>query len=137
MGADQIAEIRPAIAELEADERGRPESAPRFFARFSLADRESPWVEIYLDDETVANLWYPIDAEPLAFLAHRGVALLPGARVVDIEAKLACTLAFDRVSSHEVARFVDRLFLNVFGCDEDYAVDVELRRFTGPASRPN
>ena len=137
MGADQVAEIRPAIAELEADERDRGEAAPRFFARFSLADHPSPWVEVYLDDETVANLWYPIDAEPLAFLAHRGITLLPGARVVALEAGLTCTLAFDRASSRDVARFVDSLFLNLFGCDEDYAIDVEVRRFADPGGRPN
>ncbi|PYR68397.1 MAG: hypothetical protein DMF88_09400 [Acidobacteria bacterium] len=110
MGADQIAEIQPAIVELEADEHQHPDDAPRFFAVFSLAGRDSPWVEIYVDD---------------------------GARVVDTAKGLACTLAFDRCSSHDIARFVDRLFLDVFGCDEDYAVDVELCRFARPGLRPN
>jgi hypothetical protein len=138
MGADQIAEIRPAIAELEADEHHDPDDAPRFFAVFSLAGRDSPWVEIYLDDdETIANLWYTIDAEPLAHLTRRGVALPPGARVVNTAKGLACTLAFDRCSSYDVACFVDRLFLNVFGCEEDYALDVELCRFTQPGRRPH
>ena len=138
MGADQIAEIQPAIVELEADEHQHPDDAPRFFAVFSLAGRDSPWVEIYFDDdETIANLWYTIDANPLAHLTRRGVPLPAGARVVDTAKGLACTLAFDRCSSHDIARFVDRLFLDVFGCDEDYAVDVELCRFARPGLRPN
>ena len=138
MGADQIAEIQAAIAELEADERQNPDDAPRFFVVFSLAGRDSPWVEIYVDDdETIANVWYTIDAEPLAHLTRRGVAPPPGARVVNRAKGVACTLAFDRCSSHDIAHFVDRLFLKVFGCDEDYAVDVELCRFAEPGRRPN
>jgi hypothetical protein len=138
MGADQIAEIRPAVAELEADERRYPDDAPRFFAVFSLAGRDSPWVEIYFDDdETIANLWYTIDANPLAHLTRRGVPLPAGARLVDMAQGSACTLAFDRCSSHDIAGFVDHVFLNVFECQEDYAVDVELCRFAQPGRQPH
>jgi hypothetical protein len=128
MGADQVAAIRPALAELESDQQALGGDArARCFARFSLSPYDTPWVEVDLEEGTVVNLWYPFETEPLAYLESLGVKVLPGARVLEV-ARPACTLAFDRVPSEELARFVDSLFLDVFACGEDYPVDVEVRR---------
>lgn len=69
MGANQVAAIRPAIAELEADEQVRtPHSPARYFARFSHPPHGSPWIEVYLESGTVVNVCYPFETEPLTYL---------------------------------------------------------------------
>ena len=76
MGADQVAAIRPAIAELEAAEASAtPGAAAQYFARFSLAGHECPWVEAYLEQKAVLNLWYPFDAGPLDYLRQLGIGI--------------------------------------------------------------
>jgi hypothetical protein len=128
MGADQVAAIRPALTELESDQQALGASArARRFARFSLSPYDTPLVEVRLEKGTAVNLWYPFETEPLAYLERLGVKVLPGARVLEL-ASPACTLAFDRVPSEELARFVDSLFLDVFACGEGYPVDVEMHR---------
>ena len=129
MGADQVAAIRPALAELEADERTLVPDAPaRFFARFTVPEGDSPWVEIYLEREAFINLWHPSDDDPLERLSGAGVRPLPGTRIAS-SYKPACTLAARRGPSGDLARFVDALFDRLYGCGNDYPLDVELLRF--------
>jgi hypothetical protein len=130
VGADQVAAIRPALAELEDDARQQTAGAdPRFFARCSVPPDGSPWVEAYFEgDEVIINCWYPFDREPLAHLQTLDLPRLPDGRVVDRQ-KPACTVAFGRSSTGIVARFIDGLFMHLFTCGDDYPLDVAICRF--------
>ncbi len=125
MGSDQVAAIRPVLAELEeadAERKGRP---VRFFGSFALPVEGGPWVEVYFDDETIVNLWYPFKEEPLAYLATLGIQPLPGAMVVEITRPF-CVLAFDRVPTIVLAKFIDTLFTEMYACGADYEIDVAI-----------
>jgi hypothetical protein len=129
MGADQIAAIRPAIRELEAAEHAADAGTPAgFSARFGRPGVDEPWVEVYLERETVVNFWYPFDAEPLAQWRRVGIEEPTGIRVLEMHSP-ACTVAFRRTTSREVSEFVDALFLRLYGCGSDYEIDVDLCRF--------
>jgi hypothetical protein len=130
VGADQVAAIRPIVAELEDDERKHPSGAgARYFARFTVPSGRQPWVELYLERETVVNVFFPFEAEPLAWLRESGVEPLPDARVSELTRGLFCTFAFARVPSMTVAKFVDALFMKTLCCGEDYPLDVEIQPF--------
>jgi len=133
MGADEIAAIRPAIAELEADleEHGVP---ARFFARFSLSNQETPWIEVVIEDKTTINLSYPFADEPLQLLQRSAVECPPGLKVTD-RSPNAITFAFARSHTRAVARFIDALFTRVLGCGQEYSVDVSFLRFPPPTPR--
>jgi hypothetical protein len=129
LGADQVAAIRPIIAELEAAGLEQPGGGPaRYCGAFSVANRGEPWVEVYLEQETIVNLWYPFQEDPLAYLVTLEVEPLPGARVADIN-RPSCVLAFERAPSRVVARFIDALFTKMYSCGGDYPIDVAVRRF--------
>ncbi|MEO8361637.1 MAG: hypothetical protein ABI672_16505 [Vicinamibacteria bacterium] len=128
MGADEVAAIRPVIAELEVAALEQPGEPAQFYGSFSVAAPDGPWVEVYLEQETMVNLWYPFQEEPLHYLAMLGVQPLPGARVVE-PAPPSCLLAFDRVPSHVLAKFIDSLFTSMYGCGEGYEIDVEVKTF--------
>jgi len=130
VGADQVAAIRPAVAELEAAEASAaPGARAEYFARFSLAGHDCPWVELYLQQgDAVLNCWYSFEAEPLDYLRQLGIPIPPGTRVLEV-GRPSCLLAFDRPPSRAVAKFVDQLFLQMYACGDDYDVAVELCRF--------
>ena len=125
MGSDQVAAIRPIIAELEAADAEREGRPVRFFGSFSLPVEGGPWVEVYFDGEIIVNLWYPFQEEPLDYLAKLGIQPLPGAMVVEIRRPF-CVLAFDRVPTSVLAKFIDTLFTEMYACGEDYEIDVAL-----------
>jgi hypothetical protein len=130
VGADQVATIRPIVAELEKDEKEHPSGAKaRYFGRFAVPSGQQPWVELYLERETVVNMSFPFEAEPLAWLRDSGVEPLPDARVSDVTRGLFCTFTFARVPSMTLARFVDALFMKALCCGEDYPLDVEVQPF--------
>ena len=130
MGADQVAAIRPALVELEDDEKSHsPGGEARYFARFSVPQKDDVWAEVYLEDETIVNLSFPFQDEPMDRLKLSGIELLPGGRVMDTTTGEYCTLAFHRVPTMTLARFVDALFSQALKCGDDYGVDVSILRF--------
>lgn len=123
MGADQIAAIRPAIAELEEANRG---SEGEFIARFDVPGHNQHWVEVVVG---TVNLAYPFKDDPLTRLLSQEIAPLPELTLVEWQPELFATFRYDSAaSSREVAKFVDRLFEALFNCGQDYEVDVMIER---------
>jgi hypothetical protein len=123
MGADQIAEIRPAIAELETAAR---DSEGEFIARFDVSGRDTIWSEVVLG---TINLAYPFADDPLKRLRRHQISPLPKLKLTDWQAELFATFQYDpSTSSREVAKFVDRVMGEMLGAGTDYEVDVTIER---------
>jgi hypothetical protein len=126
VGADQIAEIHPAVVEVlqaHADGEG-------WCATFEVTGDPDRWIQV---TATELNLAYPHDEAPSALLAARRVAGAEGLRLHEWEAGRFATFGFEaELDSRAVARLVDSLFQAVLGCeDTHYAVDVELLLLDG------
>ena len=123
MGADQIAAIRPAIAELEAAARN---SAGEFVARFEIPGSHPLWVEVVLGTVNVA---YPWVDDPRERLLRQGISPLPKMTLTEWQPKLFATFLYELgTPSREVARFVDRVLGEMLGGAADYEVDVAIDR---------
>lgn len=124
MGADQIAAIRPLIAELEdAASQG---SGVEYCARFGVPGCEAAWAEVVLGS---VNFAYPFFDDPIERLGRSGLAASSALALQEWQPGLFATLSFgDHVTSREVARFVDGVLGVLLGCGEDYLVDAEIVR---------
>lgn len=118
MGADQIAELRPAIVEVLEGAR----SGETWCATFTEAGDPERWIQLTAD---TVNLAYPHQDEPTARLA----ALSPAAslQLDEWNAGRHATFRFDAaLTPLALAQLVDLLFRGILGCDDDYSVDVEM-----------
>lgn len=122
MGADQIAELRPEIAEVFA----AAEEAQDICASFTVSSDASLWLQI---TRSQINLYYPHDGEPSRFDSVRTSRL----RIEDWEAGQFLTLGYpDDETPRSIATLVDDLFTQVVGAPADYHVDVELFTLGAP-----
>ena len=125
MGADQVAAIRPAIAELAAAAEAREDGYEHLCASFSVPGKPKAWAEVVPGS---VNLAFPRAELPLSFIAAQGLSL-PGARVVSFKPGLYATLAHDPCAPSVLARFVDAALVALHGLDaESYEVDVTFKR---------
>jgi hypothetical protein len=128
MGAEHLAAIQSALEELEAEEaqngKGRP---PKYFARFSLSEQE-PWIEVVLARTTVVNLWHPHDDDPREVLEESGIALPSPFEVIE-DANPSCTFSIPRIPVAALSRFVEDLFLKLYGAAPDYPLEIEMCAF--------
>jgi hypothetical protein len=124
VGSDQVAAIRPAIVELENAARG---SEREYFAKFEVPGRDGIWIEVALGTVNFAYL-YP---EPPAGRLHAaGVVELPGQVLDEWQPGVFAAFAYDpATASHLVASFIDQVLGKVFGCGDDYPIDIEIARF--------
>lgn len=122
MGADQIAEIRPAIAELEV----LPEDEqPDVVAEFQVAGREDLWVQVILG---TVNFSYPFMEDPIKRISDAGIGIPLGTVLEDWEPGNFATLGYLHEDSRKTASFVDELFEKLLGAEPGYAVDVAIQR---------
>lgn len=123
MGADQIAAIRPAIAELES---AASNSEGEFIARFEVPGRDKIWTEVILG---TVNVGYPYADDPLKRLRRHRITPLPKLKLSDWQSELFATFGYDpTASSRDVAKFVDRVIGEMLGAGTDYEVDVTIER---------
>jgi hypothetical protein len=123
MGADQVAAIRPAIAELEDAARGRE---PEHIASFTVPGCEHVWVQVVFG---TVNMAYPFDDPPEQRLQASGVADLPGLTLERWQPGVFATFAYEpAASSRQVAKWVDAILETVLRCGEDYPIDVEIAK---------
>jgi hypothetical protein len=124
VGADQVAAIRPLIAELEDAASEGP--GIEYCARFAVPGREAVWAEVVL---RAVNFAYPFPDDPIARLGHSGLVAPPGLALQEWQPGLFATVSFgEGATSREVARFVDGILGVLLGCGEDYPVDAEIAR---------
>lgn len=124
MSADQVAAIRPLIAELEAAASEDPDI--EYCARFAVPGREDAWAEVIL---RAVNFAYPFSDDPIGRLCRSGIAAPPGLVLQEWQLGRFATLSFgERATSREIARFVDGIFGVLLDCGEDYPVDAEIMR---------
>ncbi len=124
MGADQVAVIRPLVAEVEDGHAERP--GADYCARFDVPGRDATWAEVVHD---AVNFAYPFADDPIERLRRLHIAVLPGVSLLTWQPGLYATVSFpDRPPSREVARFVDAILGILLGCGEDYPLDAEIVR---------
>jgi len=118
MGADQVAEIRPALVEVMA---GSAEQD--LCANLTVSGDAGQWIQA---TRGLVNMAYPFHDDP----AQRVAAL--GGEWRDFELKTwkaglyATFRVREGVSTLQTARFIDWLFREALACDADYALDVEV-----------
>ena len=123
MGSDQVAAIRPAIAEAyEAAASGDS----NYFAKFELSADADVWVEVAVD---TVNFRYPSSTEPLRLLAERGIQPLAGLSLQSWQPTVYAAVNHTETDLRAIAKFVDALFASVLGSGAEYPVDVSLERF--------
>ena len=122
MGAAQIAEIRPAIAELESL---APDERANVVARFGVPDEDALWVEVILG---TVNLAYPFGDEPSSRLKSAGVEALGSMVLVQWEQNVYATFEYRHESDLQTARFIDQVFEKLLGAPAGYAVNVVVER---------
>ena len=117
MGDDQIAAIRPAIAQaLEASTADDVRCAS-----FEVSGDTARWVQVLPD---AINMAYPAVEPPEILPAHVHVLSLR-------EWKADEYATFDvaeGVTAMDLARIVDALFQGVLGCGSDYRLDVRVEK---------
>ena len=122
MGADQIAELRPAIVEVFA----AAATGEDWCATFSVAGHAGPWVQVTRD---AINAGYPGDTPPSRLIENLPLPASVALQVVAWEPSKFVTFSFyQHASERDVATVVDVLFESLLGAGADYAVDVELFR---------
>ena len=118
MGADQLAAIRPAIAEVY--------EAPTddWCATLEIPGTEH-WVQVV---RGTLNVAYPYDGEPLERFT-RLASLLPDVQLTDWEAETYATFSHGECSSADLAKAVDCLFLVLLDDQAaGYEVDVSMQQ---------
>lgn len=119
MGADQIAAIRPAIVELE-----EAPAAEDWCATFEVPGT-GLWVQVVLG---TLNFSYPYADNPGARLRDLGFAA-PGLEPTGWQPGKYATFSHAPLPSQDLAKLVDRLFVELLGCDhQSYEIDVSLER---------
>jgi len=111
MGADQLAEITPAIREVLAGE-------PGLCATLTVAGDMESWLQFV---GGVVNAAYPRSTEPNELLEKLGSAVLQ-----TWEPHQFVTVALDLEHPREISKWIDEYFEKVLGAPAGYAVDVSL-----------
>ena len=123
MASDQIAAIRPMIAELE-DAAANSEGG--FVATFQISGHPAKWVEVILG---TVNFAYPYADDPLERLLRQGIQPLPKLKLSQWQPDLFATFDYESsVASRDVAKFVDRIFSEILGGGAGYEVDAGINR---------
>ncbi len=118
MAADQIAAIRPAIADVY--------DAPTddWCATFEIPGTEH-WVQAV---RGTLNVYYPYADDPIDRFSRLASAL-PDVRLTDWEAESYATFSHGECSHRDLASAVDALFLELLGNESaDYNIDVSMQQ---------
>jgi hypothetical protein len=127
MGVSQIARMEPSLSEVYASVSGPDESPTSCctLESLTLAGAEV-WVQVM---PGTVNMSYPFAEEPLELLRRRGVRSPSDLYLVEWAAGEYATFGFGNISPRDHAYFVDRLFVEVLGCDD---ANYELGLMTEP-----
>jgi len=111
MGADQIAEISPALREALAGDPGT-------CVTFSLVGKPDSWVQFV---DFVANAAYPQLDEPSPLISRLGFGLLES-----WEAGQYLTVNLAAGDARAVAKWIDEYFERVLNAPQGYSVDIKI-----------
>jgi hypothetical protein len=126
MGVDQVAAIRPIVAELE--EATSDAALQVCCGSFAVPGRDGLWVELVLGS---VNCAYPYCDDPLIRVQELALERLPGLALSEWEPGKFATFDYDRAATRrEVARFIDGWFGRILGCGDDYPLDVAIASLT-------
>jgi hypothetical protein len=125
VGADQIAAILPAIAELVAAAEAREPGHQDLCASFSVPGKSNAWAQV---TPGTVNFGFPICEPPFTFLVARGISL-PEMSLVSFQMGSYVTFTHGPYPPGVVARFVDAALTASHGLPvDDYLVDVAITR---------
>ncbi|HEX2674966.1 MAG TPA: hypothetical protein VHM25_29015 [Polyangiaceae bacterium] len=120
MGADQIAEIAPAVREVvDGFTQGR-----NLCATFEVSGGPDKWIQF---TSGTINLAYPVDEDPVLLPAGLGIGPLNSLILVDWAPRTFATFNIEApMTVRDIARIIDAMFESTLGCaGRDYSVDVE------------
>jgi hypothetical protein len=124
MGADQIAEIRPAIAEVFAG----VDAGENWCATFTVSGDPDRWVQVTADS---VNTAYPYREDPAEAVVP--LAIATSLQLTQWQAGSYATFHFEAgIPARELARMVDVLFSGLLRAPSDYSVDVEIVPLSNP-----
>lgn len=121
MGARQRTEIERTADDVGAC-TGGPEAEPTRCCTLLTQDSvgEATWIQLLVG---TVNMKYRFSDDPLERLRIASVRLPLGTELLEWEATSFATFTIETRSTAELAYFVDRLFVDVLGCDDaDYDV---------------
>lgn len=125
MGADQIAEIRPALRELFDAHVRRERGADDLCATFTATANEDAWIQVQLG---IVNFAYPHSEDPIEFLRRRKISTLPGTEVATFKPHEFVTLTFGSASVDDLSEFVDAALAAIHNLPSGYAIDAQIER---------
>jgi len=111
MGADQISEIAPEIREVLS-------GGGRWCATLEVSGDPSRWVQFTLGS---INASYPHEEAP-----NDRAATLGQCAVVEWEPRKFVAFSVEMDDARTIAKWIDRYFSEVLGCDGDYSIDAVL-----------
>lgn len=117
MGARQINEMMPAMGRVYEGVKG-PDDPPTACCTLEATtpSGEAVWIQAMAG---TVNMGYPFAEEPLAMLRSRGVRVPADTYLVEWAAGQYATFGFGNLTPSDHASLVDRLFVKVFGCDDE------------------
>ena len=116
MGASQIAEMETSLREVYKG-ISSPDDPPTLCCSMEAMTISGLEVWIQVMPGTV-NMAYPFTDDPLELLRRRGVRSPSDIYLVEWAAGEYATFGFGDISARDHAFFVDRLFVQVLGCDD-------------------
>jgi hypothetical protein len=126
MGRRQIETIERGVREAYRGVAG-PDDEPKFSCTLESRSAAGGEVWVQVIPGTV-NMAYPFDDDPLDRLGACGVDAPPALDLIEWDAGSYAAFDVGGVPARDQALFVDRLFVLVLGCDDEYelATSVEV-----------
>jgi hypothetical protein len=114
MGADQISEIAPGIREVLVGAGG-------WCATFEVSGDPSRWVQF---TQGTINAAYPYEESP-----DERLPLLGSCDLTEWEPRKYATFRLHLNEPRTVAKWIDRYFVDVLGCEQEYSIDTKLEDY--------
>ncbi|MBB5034626.1 hypothetical protein [Prosthecobacter vanneervenii] len=122
MGADQTAEIRPALRELFDAVANNESNADTLCVTFTVPEHPEIWVQVM---NGTINAAYPRSSDPTDFLHSTKLPAIPGLRLESWQANQYATWLFSSCGVDSLAEFIDLLFTALHSSlADDYSIDV-------------
>jgi hypothetical protein len=127
MGADQIAEIRPALQELAEAATSREPRWADLCVTFTVSHMPVAWAQALTG---TLNFAYPRADHPLFLARACGAPMPSGLAVATFVPEGYVTFQHGATTTRALASFIDAFLASVHGLDSDYALDVAFTHTT-------
>lgn len=120
MGTAQIAMIARRLAETYQ----RSAASGDCCCEMIVTGTEDRWIQVI---PTNINMAFPLATEPLTTIERLAIRKLPEMELIEFEPGKFATLQFGEADARTIALFVDRVFVDILGCDsENYSLNIRI-----------